>query len=76
MNSFFYENMLYYPRISKNKAMPQRMVNLYQKLFLEIDEKNTRKTSETRGRILLRSVTERFTPYFVEFFPSKINQVM
>ena len=74
MNSFFYENMLYYPRIIKNKAIPQRMVTLYQKLFLEIDEKNTRKTSKTRGRMLLRSVTERFTPYFVGFFRQKLTK--
>ena len=74
MNSFFYENMLYYPRIIKNKAMPQSMVTLYQKLFLEIDEKNTRKTSETRGRMLLRSATEHFTPYFVGFFRQKLTK--
>ena len=53
--------------------MSQRMVDLCQNPFWQVDEKNARKTSVLRGRILEKYETERNTKYFTVFFPSRFH---
>ena len=48
--------------------MAQRIVDLAEIIFQRIDEKNTRKTSVLRARILEKYENEQNAKYFVEFF--------